>query len=359
MSTKLCVAIIGTVGVPARYGGFETLAEQLLDTDELSFTVVCSSKSYAERPRHYKGAELVYIPLKANGWQSMPYDAWAILSLARRKLDAMLLLGVSGSFVLPLVRLFSRKRIITNIDGIEWKRAKWSPLASWLLRHLEAIAVRYSHVVVTDNRGISDYVRATYGIEPVEIAYGGDNAITHTVKVPENPPSEPFALALSRIEPENNVELILEAYRSELPNDNLIYIGNWESSDFGREMRATYGHLPNIKLLDPIYDQAELLWYRRNCSLYLHGHSAGGTNPSLVEAMHVGKPIAAFDVVFNRCTMQNEGYYFDSPKKLGEIVRAFDPDEAAALGDRIRQIAVREYKWSIIRDRYVRVLKEA
>lgn len=353
------VAIIGTVGVPACYGGFETLAEQLIDTDGIDFTVVCSSPAYPKRAAAYRGARLLYLPLKANGWQSMFYDAWAILAMSLRRVDTLLVLGVSGSFALPVARLLGRKRIVTNIDGLEWQRAKWSPPIASLLRRLEAFAVRFSDVVITDNRAISDYVRIRYGIEPVEIAYGGDHAVAAAAVPPQAPPSGPFVLAVSRIEPENNVEMILETFASELGQHRLVYIGNWDGSDFGRELRRRYATSGNIALLDPIYDQPRLYWYRQNCALYLHGHSAGGSNPSLIEAMHAGRPVAAFDVVFNRHTMLGRGYYFSSRASLAAIVRHIDPADAERLGRELRIIAERDYSWAEIRSKYYALIAPA
>lgn len=143
------IAIIGTVGVPANYGGFETLAENLVryhDTASLksSLTVYCSSKSYPSKEASYLSAQLKYVPLNANGAQSIPYDIVSLLSAVWHRSDVILLLGVSGAIALPLVRLFSSARIITNIDGIEWRREKWQGWAKRYLRFSEKMAVRYT-----------------------------------------------------------------------------------------------------------------------------------------------------------------------------------------------------------------------
>ena len=173
------IKIIGTVGVPACYGGFETLVENLLDEkDEKNVTVYCSSKSYKEQPNTYKNANLKYIPLNANGVQSIPYDIWSLLhATITSKADNILILGVSGAICLPFIRLFSKSNIVTNIDGLEWKRNKWNTWAKRFLKFSEKVAVKYSDVIVADNKGIADYVTQEYGIASKVIAYGGDHAI--------------------------------------------------------------------------------------------------------------------------------------------------------------------------------------
>ena len=138
------LAILGTVGLPACYGGFETLAENLVhyhleESLEDEVTVYCSSKSCQNKVRTYLGARLKYIPLYANGVQSIPYDILSLLSAVWNRSDAILLFGVSGAIVLPLIRVISSARIVVNIDGIEWRRNKWSGLAKWFLRFSEKI----------------------------------------------------------------------------------------------------------------------------------------------------------------------------------------------------------------------------
>jgi hypothetical protein len=168
------ISIIGTVGIPAQYGGFETLAENIVrhKVDDIQYTVFCSAKLYRNKQNEYLGARLKYINLKANGMSSMWYDLTGMfLSLHS---DVMLILGVSGSLFLPVVRLFYQGRIITNIDGIEWKRNKWNWFARLILRASEKMAVKFSHVIVGDNQGILDYIAKEYHKKAVLIEYGAD-----------------------------------------------------------------------------------------------------------------------------------------------------------------------------------------
>ena len=167
------VAVIGTVGVPANYGGFETLVENLLakqQNPEIQYAVYCSARNYKEKRWVYKGAKTLYLPFKANGIQSIVYDIVSIVR-ALRQADVLLILGVSGCLVLPLVRLFYKKRIIVNIDGLEHRRAKWKNYVRKFLKRSEATAVKNADVIVSDNKGIQDYVRHDYGKESVMIEY--------------------------------------------------------------------------------------------------------------------------------------------------------------------------------------------
>jgi hypothetical protein len=169
------IAIIGTAGIPAKYGGFETLAENLV-THNLShaqYTVFCSAKLYAQKMELYNGAKLQYINMSANGMSSIFYDLICMLRSLRS--DVMLILGVSGAIFLPLIRLLYRGKIITNVDGIEWKRDKWNWLASFILHISEKAAVTFSDVVVGDNQGIIDYVTKMYKKRAVLIEYGADH----------------------------------------------------------------------------------------------------------------------------------------------------------------------------------------
>ncbi|MBA6328376.1 DUF1972 domain-containing protein [Colwellia sp. MB02u-6] len=343
------IAIIGTVGVPACYGGFETLVENLLDENEQDkhITVYCSTKNYTVPTLKYKNAKLHYIPLHANGAQSIPYDIWSLLHAIRGS-DNILLLGVSGAICLPFIRLFSKVRIVTNIDGLEWKRAKWSGLVKRFLKFSEKLAVKYSDVVVADNAGIADYVWDEYKVESEVIAYGGDHAVVNDLNLSD----EGYAFALCRIEPENNVELILEAFSQTIKP--LKFIGNWDSSDFGLAMKANYQRFDNIDIIDPIYDISVLFDIRQKCSFYVHGHSAGGTNPSLVEMMHFTKNITAFDCIYNIASTEGKADYFSN---TAELVKFIENSTSLNNGCFMQEIAERRYTWKIVKDQYFSLFK--
>lgn len=353
------ISIIGTVGIPAKYGGFETLTEYLTKHlhNKYDITVFCSAKSYETSIERYNGSKLEYINLHANGIQSIPYD---IISIFRslQFADTLLILGVSGCIVLPLVKIFSKKRIIVNIDGLEWKRDKWGRSAKWFLKLSEKLAVQYADVVVADNKVIQEHVTSAYGVESELIAYGADHVTKENLsdEIIERYPylNGRYAFKVCRIEPENNIHLILEAFKS-YGALNLVIIGNWSNNDYGKELKARYGDVENIFLLDPIYDQKILNQFRSNCTLYVHGHSAGGTNPSLVEAMYLGLPIMAYGVEYNKATTYNKAMYFHNAEDLIGLLETVDDTELNSMAIEMANVAKENYTWAKISEQYVRL----
>lgn len=355
---KTKVGIIGTVGVPAKYGGFETLAHQLVLNlgQQLDLTVYSSSKSYSktEQVSTWKGATIKYIPLKANGVQSIFYD---ILSMIHAMIfcDVLLILGVSGCIFLPFVKIFSTKRIIVNLDGLEWRRAKWSGWIKKFLIFSEQMAVRFADEIITDNAGLQDYVLTHYGIHSSLIEYGADHVSQVTIQ--ENFAlkypflSQKYAFKVCRIEPENNIHLVLEAFK-DLPQLPLVLVGNWSHSTYGEQLLAQYSQVPHLHLLAPIYEPRELNTLRSNCSVYIHGHSAGGTNPSLVEAMYLGLPIIAFEVIYNQVTTEFKGEYFKTKADLKTNLLNLSDLDLQQLGRQMKSIANRRYTWAYISNKY-------
>ena len=362
---KSKIAIIGTVGLPAKYGGFETLAEHLVTHlyDKYDFTVYCSGKKYnkEEKIASYKGAKLIYINLNANGVQSIPYDTISILKALRNN-DVLLILGVAGAWILPLIRLFTNKKIIISIDGIEWKRDKWPLLAKLYLWWAEKIAVRFSHIDISDNESIQDYTALRYQTLSRVIEYGAN----HTLEVKPTQEdyikypflSQQYAIKVCRIEPENNVHLVLEAFK-EMPHKPLVIVGNWGNSSYGMALKATFGSISNIHLYNPIYNQREIDLLRGNAALYIHGHSAGGTNPSLVEAMYLGLPIISYNVSYNKTTTENKAIYFSSTAELITRLTTTSENELCALRNEMKSISLRRYSWEVISNQYALLIKEA
>ena len=364
MGTKKKIAIIGTVGLPANYGGFETLTAHLVDhlSDDYDLTVYCSGKTYSKKERHtnYKGAHLKYIPLKANGIQSLLYDALSIIH-SLFYADILLILGVAGAWMLPFIKKFTNKKIIISIDGIEWKREKWNFFAKCYLFWAESMAVKYSHIDISDNESIQDYTAMRYGSLSRIIEYGAD----HTMQVKSNSKDKkefpflkkPYAFKVCRIEPENNVHEVLEAF-AVLSKYTMVIVGNWNYSDYGKSLKEKYGHHTNIFLLDPIYNQRKLDLLRGNALIYIHGHSAGGTNPSLVEAMYLGLPIIAFRVSYNRTTTENKALYFKDHVDLKILIENIKIKELKEIGEGMKLIADRRYTWPIITKKYKELVGE-
>jgi len=356
------VAIIGSVGIPAKYGGFETLVEFLtkdLNT-KIDFTIYCSSKEYESKQESHNLATLKYVPLKANGIQSIPYDIWSLLKV-KRDIKVVLILGVASGFFLPIYRVFTKKKIIINVDGLEWKREKWGKLAKWYLRNSEKIAVKYSDIIVADNKIIQEHVKKSYAKDAVLIEYGGDHVSPKKFSLEISNKyvfaKLKYAFKVCRIEPENNIHMILEAF-SRQRKYSIAIVGNWKNSSYGLELIKKYSRFAHIHLLDPIYDQSILDQLRSNCFFYVHGHSAGGTNPSLVEAMFLNIPIIAYDVNYNRETMENHSLgFFKTTSDLQFILENISISDIQDSINKLASIARRRYRWELIAQKYHSIFK--
>lgn len=354
------IAIIGTVGLPANYGGFETLTQYLTKhlSNQFKITVFCSTKSYRNKLKTYNGAELKYVNLHANGIQSILFDMISIL-WALFFADTLLILGVSGCIILPIVKLFSNKRLVVNIDGLEWKREKWGTLAKCFLKFSEKIAVMNANTVIADNKVIKDYVLQKYGVQSELIAYGANHCTNESLsnEVLLNFPflNDNYAFKVCRIEPENKLDLILDVF-SKTSNLNIAIVGNWNNSSYSKNLKKQYNGFKNIYLLDPIYNLTELNQLRCNCFVYIHGHSAGGTNPSLVEAMYLGLPIIAYGVPYNRETTHYKAMYFDNKADLQNIIASLDKNNLAKISQDMKDIAISNYTWELIANKYSYIL---
>jgi len=352
------IGVVGTVGVPCRYGGFETLAEQLayhIRPSRVRLVLYCQRSAYPEirgqADTQFLGHQRVFLPLRANGPGSLLHDALAMLHAALvARVDVMLVLGYSGAWVLPLMRLLRPNMlIVTNIDGMEWRRDKFGPWAKRVLRWLEHCSVRFSHRVIADNAALVPLVQSIHpGLQPLLIAYGGDHTIVSPTAsaVSAGPP---YYLSLARIEPENNCEMILKAFESE-PLCRLVFVGNWNASKFGRDLKSRYALCPNLKLLDAVYDRAALAELRAGACGYVHGHSVGGTNPSLVEALFHTSRILAFDCSFNRSTLDGHGVYFADAESLGKLLRS---DVNCEMSPWVMQVLRQRFRWDTIVQAYL------
>lgn len=319
MSKRKLVGIVGTHGLPANYSGWETLVKNLVDNKiGVDYLVATPKSRKPNQPEKYKKIS-IYIPLNASGWQSVFYDLFSIIYLIY-KCDSILILGVSGCVFIPFIKIFTKKDIIINTDGIEYRREKWGFLSSAFLKLSEQVAVYSATRIVADNEGIRDYINQNYSrkVDSI-IPYGG------VTFIPDSPihikkykcVDNAFDLAIARIVPENNIEKILNAYNeTKFP---LIFIGNWESSNYSKNLKSRKWN-SNISIFDADYDTDRITSLRNCCRYYIHGHSAGGTNPSLVEALSIGCKIFAYDVVFNRYVLKNNAYFWDTKESLKRLI---------------------------------------
>jgi len=286
--------------------------------------------------------------------QSIFYDIVTIVH-ALFYADALIILGVSGGIMIPFIKLFTKKKIVVNIDGLEWKRDKWNYFIRKYLKLSEYLAVKFSDADITDNAAIKKYTAESYKTLSYLIEYGADHTKSVSIELDDYKAypflTDPYAFKVCRIEPENNVHIVLAAFAG-MPARRLVIVGNWNVSEYGKKLKEKYTYATNIVLLDPIYHQRTIDLLRSNCMLYIHGHSAGGTNPSLVEAMYLRNAIIAFNVSYNIATTENKAIYFNDEKELTNIVLHLKNEEINENANRMKEIADRRYTWKEIAAKY-------
>lgn len=353
------ISIIGSAGIPAAYGGFETLVEHLVrnapsSESGIEIVVYCSGNS---KDKEYEGAKLRYVNLNSNGIMSILYDLVSMIKSGLDKSNCVLILGCSGALFIPIFKILFKIKVVTNVDGIEWRREKWSWLPSKFLKLSELIAVRFSDEIIADNKAVAKYLENEYKCKSTVIPYGGDHinlSLFNENKDLKTSHLDGYFIGICRIEPENNIEMILDAF-SKVPESNLVFIGNWGNSDYGNNLRKKFQNYKNIDLFDPIYDQKKLNVYRNASIGYIHGHSAGGTNPSLVEAMFFSDFILCFDCDFNRITTYEKADYFRDSSELINLIQK--PYNKSINQAQLHKIAMQRYNWASVSDAYFKLLR--
>ena len=316
------IGIIGTRGIPNHYGGFEQFA--MFFADYLSThgfeVVVYNSSNHPYQSNKWKNVTIkhCYDPEPKIGTiGQFIYDFLSILNCRKQNFDVIFQLGYTSSSIWGF--LFPKKsKLITNMDGLEWKRSKYNNFVKSFLKIAEKWAVNQSDVLIADSIGIQNYLENKYNVKTHFIAYGANiikNFSQDTLKL-YNLKNRSYNLIVARLEPENNIEMVLKANEIE-SNEELIIIGNIDTK-YGQSLVRKYKK--NVRFLGGIYDLEVLNDLRYFSNLYFHGHSVGGTNPSLLEAMGCSCTIVANDNEFNRSVLGKDAYYFSSSKEVGLIL---------------------------------------
>jgi glycosyltransferase involved in cell wall biosynthesis len=362
--TELSIAMLGTRGVPARYGGFETAVEEVgrrLAARGHTVRVYCRSGN-SNVGRTYRGMELVTLPaLRQRSLETLSHTGLSAFHLLTHRTDVALMFNAANAPWLPVLRA-ARVPVATHVDGLEWKRAKWGPTGRRYYRAAETASVRLSDALIADAQGISDYYSAEYGVPSTLISYGAPILTDVARDKLSTLGLEPlgFHLVVARFEPENHVDLVVEGYvasDAELP---LVVVGSAPYADeYTARIRELAGADPRVRLVGGVWDQELLDQLYGNALTYLHGHSVGGTNPSLLRAIGAGTATIAFDVDFNREVLRADGEYFSTPADVvAAVTRAErDVDGEVARGKRLQGRAC-EYDWDEVADGYERLAQD-
>lgn len=318
------IGILGTRGVPNNYGGFEQFAEYLSTNlvDKGCDVYVYNSHNHPYQENTFKDVKIIhkYDPEYLIGTAGQfIYDLNCIIDSYKRKFDIILQLGYTSSSVWGMF-LPRKPVIIYNMDGFEWKRSKYSPKVQRFLKWAEKLAVKYADYLVSDSPVIEKYIKEKYGKESFYIPYGAEIFNSPDINLLKSFNIEPYKynLVIARLEPENNIELIIQGILKSKTENPLLIIGS-KNNEYGKYLHDKY-HSNLIRFLGGIYDINILNNLRNYCCLYFHGHSVGGTNPSLIEAMASSALICASNTEFNKHVLNGNAFYFKNSDDVSYII---------------------------------------
>ncbi|MER8633796.1 DUF1972 domain-containing protein [Mesorhizobium opportunistum] len=354
-SEKPSILILGTRGIPAAHGGFETFAEKLalfLAGRGWKVGVYCQEEvervDRRMRTETWRGIELIHIQVASKGPRAtLEFDWQCVLDAARRP-GVCLVLGYNGAVFLTWLRLMRRK-IITNMDGIEWRRPKWGPAARTWFWLNEWIGAWASHRLVADHPVIADHLATRRPRSAITtIAYGAD-PVTAAPEAPVRALGlEPgkYLISIARIEPDNNILPIVEAFCSQKRDMKLVVLGTL-SDEIAYHVAIRKAANASVVLPGAIYDQATVKALRYHARAYLHGHTVGGTNPSLVEALAAGNMVIAHDNPYNRWTAGAAAIFFKDTQSCAERMQQALEDDVLvkACGEAARTRAREAFRW--------------
>ena len=352
--SPLHLAMIGTRGVPAAYGGFETAVEEIgsrLAGRGHHVTVYCRN---AADPtiREYAGMHLVHLPaLKLKAAETLSHTAVSVTHavLHRHRPDAAFVFNAANAPFVPILRARGIP-VAVHVDGLEWQRAKWHGAGRAYYRWAEQSAVRNADALIADARGIADYYASEFGAVTHQIAYGAP--------VQSKPASDRLSelgllwkgyhLVVARFEPENHVDLIVGGYVGSKASRPLVVVGAAPyAEEYTAHVHSQAHEDPRVRLLGAMWDQDLLDQLYAGALSYVHGHSVGGTNPSLLRAMGGGTAVIAWDVPFNREVAGDRGRYFADATSLAALLEAIEraPSDAVHEGAALREVVRTRYRW--------------
>ena len=341
------VFIIGSRGLPAQYGGFETFVDQLVShqvSSEIQYHVACLSNDQAYQHFDYKGVDCFTIKApKLGPARVIAYDMMAIsyaLKVIKKQGITQPIFYVLGNTIGAFVAPFARKihkmggQFYINPDGLEWKRAKWAKPIQAYLKYSEKIMTRHADLVISDNPGIESYIKEVYPwSKTTYIAYGTDLSPTSLTsqdrKVREfyqkwQTQEKNYYLILGRFVPENNYETAIREFMASSSKRDLVIICNHEGNPYFEELRTRTGfdQDPRVKFVGTVYDQDLLKYIRKEAFAYIHGHEVGGTNPGLLEALAQTDLNLVLGVSFNQTVAKDTAQYWT--KETGNLAHLID-----------------------------------
>jgi glycosyltransferase involved in cell wall biosynthesis len=356
------VAIIGTRGYPSFYGGFETAVRRLapyLADGGWSVRVYGrpGGQSSCDEERDHRVETVVTKGVESKSLSTLTFGLTAVLHAVKHKPDVALIMNVANGYWLPLLKLRGIPTIV-NVDGIEWQRAKWSRLGRAVFWLGARFTAWFADELVFDANAIGDYWRRTFGRSGTFIPYGGDQ-VPSSHRPPEFPPGR-YVLVVARFVPENSIDLILSTAHDlvEQLDLDVVLVGSAPENDPLQVRARTVSQHPRIHLLGHVADDDRLFSLWQQAGVYFHGHTVGGTNPALVQAMSLGAPIVAIDTVYNREVLADAGVYAQ-PNQVSvcDAVKEALTNRANLSESSARRADI-HYSWASVCKRYTDLLKD-
>lgn len=356
------IGIIGSRGIPNHHGGFEQFAEYFsvfLAENNVEVTVYNSSL-HPYKSSIFKGVNIVACrdpEDKLGTAGQFIYDLNCILDARKRDFDIILQLGYTSSsiwyFLMP-----KKSLVVTNMDGLEWKRSKYGNLTKTFLKYAERLAALHSDFLISDSKGIQNYLKKTYNKESEFIAYGAnlfDDPRPEILGQYQLTPNT-YNLLIARIEPENNIEEIIEGAKGH--KYPLVVIGDMTKTKLGIRLYDKYQHHDNVIFLGAIYNTNHLNNLRYYAHAYFHGHSVGGTNPSLLEAMSCRCKIIAHNNPFNLSVLQKKALFFTDSSDIKNHLNNYSNIKWQEFVEENTNRIENEYSWKFINESYFSFFKK-
>ncbi len=358
------IGIIGTRGIPNKYGGFEECAQQLGTRLAASGhkVLVYSSHKHPYQQKEYEGVEILhkYDPEHRIGtFGQFIYDLNCIIDSRKRNFDVILMLGYTSSSIWQKL-LPGDAVIITNMDGLEWKRSKYNHRVQKFLKRAERWAANGSNLLIADSKEIESYLNKEYKNQVIYIPYGAEILKDPNPNVLEKYGVEPgeYNLVVARLEPENNIEMILAGIQKSQSKRVTIIIGNHES-EYGEMLKRKYKD-SRIRFIKGTYNKEAIHNLRYFSNIFFHGHSVGGTNPSLLEAMACSCMISAHDNPFNREVLGDNASYFSDLNDIANAADLMERNDTQLAKIKNNLTSIREkYNWKLVAEQYEVVMQQS
>jgi glycosyltransferase involved in cell wall biosynthesis len=358
------IAILGTRGIPNHYGGFEQFAEFFsVYLVEKGHEVYCyNSHNHKYQEKTFHGVNLIHIndpEHKYGTFGQFIYDYNCIMDSRKRNFDIILQLGYTSNSIWFF--LMPKKAInIINMDGLEWKRSKYSWPVQQFLKVAEWLAAKSGDYLVADSLGIQTFLKKTYNKESTYIAYGAYpfNSPIEQILTQYQVEKENFNMIMARFEPENNLDMVLEGVALNTKDKTpILVIGN-HSTKYGAYLKNKFKSNENIRFIGGIYNLEHLNNLRFYSKLYFHGHSVGGTNPSLLEAMASQALIAAHNNHFNKGVLKENAYYFSDPTEVKNLLNNCEKNNNLQLIKNNYEAIINQFNWEKINGDYLQLFEQ-